>query len=447
MAFTLHYGLQRLNQGEAFALNGQKYTTLDRDQIDRLLFVGAQDHHHLGHTTVQADPTVAFTGTLNTSVGGLPANTRIWYQYTWVDPDGFETAASPEFFTTTPTGITTPLAPALSASGAGGTMVGGGYFYGLSVYTGSTGSETLPASNYVVVPGGTTGSVTLTYPALPSGATGWNIYRRSPGESGFFFLASVVAGATPPTTYVDTGAVAETCSRLAASSNTTSTNNSVMLTLPVAIPTGFTWNVYRTFVQGNYANALLYRGISGATTYVDVGNGTLTGNPPAISQLIPTPTKIDLATETTGVLPLAQMSSLSYPVVLTFSFPGAVVVQSGKSVWTCEFATAQIVNARASLGRGKVPASTAVIVDVLKGTGQNPTYSSVYGGATPATKPQVAVGKQVGVSAVPNVTALVAGDTLSVDVTQAGGGATPTDADVTVNVLLVVSAVGLPVLP
>lgn len=447
--FTAHFGLETLNQGESFSLNGQKYTTVDRDTIDRLLYAGAEGHRHTGITLVQNNPGSPLALTLNTSVGGLPAATRVYYVYTWVDPSGFETAPSPEAFVDTAPVISAPIAPSGVASGSGGTLIGSsGYFYALSAFTGSTAAETtVGASVFITTPAGATSSITLTYPALPVGATGFNIYRRAPGEAGFFFLASVPLNvATPPTAYLDNGTVAETCSRLPAAANATNSTNSVAVTVagaPPTVPAGFTWNLYRTYVSGSYGNSLLAKvvpvlGLQPVTT-VDTGAATGAGAPPLSTQLIGSPPKVNMATDTTGVLAAAQGT---FPLVLTFSFPGSVFPQTGLYTWTCEFPTAKIVSARATLARGSHPASTPVIVDVLKGSGPTPTYTSIYG-----TKPQIPVGTQVGAAAVPTTTALVAGDTLSVDITQGGGGASPTDHDLTVNVLLIVSGLGLPSLP
>lgn len=448
--FTNHYGLETLTQGEAFALNGQKYTTTDRDTIDRLLYAGAEGHHHSGVGAVQNNPNTALALTLHTSVGGLPAGTRIYYVYTWVDASGFETAPSPEAFVDTAAAVLAPVAPLAVASSSGGSLVGsGGYFYALSAYTLTSSAETpLGASAFVTTPAGTTSSVTLTYPAKPSGATGFNIYRRAPGDAGFYFLVSVDMSGTPPTTHLDDGGVAETYSRAPTFTNTTNSTNSVTVTLPgspAVVPTGFTWNLYRSFASGSYLNALVSRVVPvlGVEPLATVDTGTNTGmvSPPLTTQLVATPTKINLVTETVGVLPT---TAGTYPVVVTFSFPGTLSAQVGKVVWVCEFATAKIVSARAALARGSHPASVPVIVDVLKGSGATPTYTTIYGGATPPAKPQVPVTWQVGLPAPPATTTLVFGDTLSADIIQAGGGATPTDHDVTIDVLLVVSGVGLP---
>jgi hypothetical protein len=120
-----------------------------------------------------------------------------------------------------------------------------------------------------------------------------------------------------------------------------------------------------------------------------------------------------------------------------FEFPGPLSVTTGKMVWTSPFPSATILSARCSLGRGSAPASQPVIADVLISSNTTtPTYSSIYSGATPNPKPQVAVGLQIGTPAPPNITALGLGYSLSVDIDQVGGGATPTDHDLIVTVLL-----------
>jgi hypothetical protein len=173
-------------------------------------------------------------------------------------------------------------------------------------------------------------------------------------------------------------------------------------------------------------------------TWTDVGGGTSTGQPQATSVVPDSPDPINLTgmAEVQGRLPLAGVNR--FPQVVTFAMTGALAVTEGKVAWVCEYPRATVVGVRAGLGKGYAPASTAVIADVNVGVGLNPSsYVSIFSGT--GAQPQIAVGDQMGDIAVPDVTTdLTLGDSLTVDIDQSGGGATPTDYDLMVNIMLLV---------
>ncbi len=442
MAGTPHYGLKRLRAGESMAQNSYQFTDADRNLIDALLYVGAEGHHHTGLPATSASPTVAPTLALNSTVGTLPGGARVSYKYTLVSPLGLESAGSPESFVTTPALTAVPAAPTLIVHATtGGTLPAGMYYYALSAYKPVQTAET-PATNiaYISVPSGSTNQIRLTYPTLPSGATGWNIYRRKPGESDYHFLVSVASG---PTTYVDDGSVAEDCDRRRPTVNGTSGANKVTITLPAALPgVGWTWKVYRTLVTNSYINSLLHHVVeetsegSGVivTNYVDTGGGTYSGEPQALSHLIGDAPKVIFTggAEVTGRLPLANVQA--FPFEVTFVFLGPMVAQQGTNVWVCEFTRATIIGVRASLGRGYKPAGVPLVIDVNKGSGVNPTPVTIF--TNTSTRPTIAVGDQIGARAVPQVISLLVGDSLTADVITPGGGATPTDRDLTITITM-----------
>lgn len=361
-----------------------------------------------------------------------------YYVFTWVDPSGAQTIASPSVTATLGVGIAVPANPTVLSSVASGTLPGGGYFYAISAYTGTTTAET-PANSGIYTFLSGVGNNHLIFPTLPFGATGFNVYVKPANTLGYVFLDS-----TTGSSYIDDGSVTPSTSRTLTNLDTTNSTGSVTFTLPSAVPVGWTWNLYRTTQFGQWTNSLLasITTLSGGatpvvlTTYTDVGNGTLAGTPPLVSQVIGSPSRINLATSVTGLLPTANVAA--YPMILSFGFTGPLVITTGKNVWTSEFSSAKIVSVRASLGRLSVPVSSAVIVDVVKGTGgSTPTYTSIF---PTGPKPQVAVGVQIGAAqAPPSTTFLNPGDSVSVDLTQVGGGATPTDHDLTVTIYLLVT--------
>jgi len=435
-SLTSHFGFTKLTANDSFSTNSQAFTTSDVDEIDRLAFVGAIDHHHNGAVVTQANPSIGVSLTLNNGAGYLPAGTRVTYKYTWVDPNGFETAASPETYVDIPAAIVSPATPTLAVIVGTGTLAAGSYYYELSAYTGSNMAETIAGSSaFITVTA--VGEVVITFPSLPSGATGFNIYRRDPNAVNFVFLDSTTAS-----TYTDNGSVTPNVNRIAPTSNNTNSTNEVTATIPGAIPVGYTWRLYRTLIVGQWTNSLLYTVVEGTTSYTDVGAGASTGMPPTTTELIASPTKILLtgASEVQGALPSASVAA--YPLVVSFAFPGPLSLFTGESIWVNEFAAAHVQSVRASLGRGASPAAQPVIVDVEHGTGATPTYSSIFAAMTTPTYPTVQVGAQVGVPVHPGAS-LAYGDSLTVDVTQTGGGATPTDHDLIVNIVLLVSGAGL----
>lgn len=440
---TNHYGLDRLGAGDDLSDNGYKFTDYDRQLIDRLLYVGAEAHHHDGASAVVNDPVTAPSLALVETGGTIPAGTRVYYRYTWVDVNGFESAGSPEAHVDTAAPVTEPGPGQLSFTATGGTLLPGVYYYILSCYTTVNTNETKAAAPaYLTIPIGTaTNKVTINLPTLPSGADGFNIYVKKPGQVRYNYLASVdMTMPTPPTQYVDTGAVAEDCNRTNPTRNSTNGSNAVVITVPT-VPAGSTWRLYRTYQTGQYQSSLLHWVVeetfetSGIITpvYEDVGNGTAEGMPPTASQSITSPDKIQLtnAAEVQGTLPMGRVA---HPVEITFLRAGALQVEDGTAVWVCEYPNLKILACRATLGRGYAPSAQNVLVDVNLGLGQSPTpmFTTIY--TTQANRPYVPPGAQFGERTVPDIQDMEEGDMLTIDINQIGGGATPTDRDLTLTI-------------
>jgi hypothetical protein len=448
---TTNYGLKRLLQGDRFSEDGYQYSNADRVFIDAVLKI-LEVHDHTGGTVTDDTPTDAPDLILDTTAGSLPADSRIYYKYTLVDDGGLETAPSPEAFVDTPSQIGAPGAPVLSFATTGGTHSTGQYSYALSAYETSNTSETKATNfNTISVTGSTsTNVITLTLPSLPDGADGFNVYRLKPGGVDYVYLDSIdMSVATPPTTYDDDNSVTEDCNRFLPTKNTTSTTNGVTISIggaTPAVPDGFTWKIYRTTVTGDYSDSFLKHVVEETTqgsgvitpTYEDAGGATTSGEPPSSSKLFGKPGKIDL-TDGASVenrLPLGHVTA--FPYTITFNLPGILEVVEGETAWVCPFLSAKIIDCVASLKKGTSPVGQEVIADVNKGSGVNPTYTTIF--TTQSSRPSVPVGQQIGDFAAPQIVDLVRGDSLTVDVDAIDDGATPMDVEdltVSVNMLAV----------
>lgn len=436
--YTSHYSLKKLNSGDSLSDDGYKFTDPDRDTIDLLLYLAGEAHHHTGGGSGgTTTPTEAANVTLVTNSGVLPAGRRVYYEYTYVDATGVESGASPEVFIDTPSQVSSPAKPTLTSVTTGGALAPGNYYYVLSAYTGSSGYET-PAVNpetILVTSSTLTNTITLTLPALPAGATGFNVYRQAPGGPGYFFIAAIDMSSVP-TTWDDTGAIAPNCDRTRPTVNTTRQTNSVTLTLPGTAPSlapGQSWRIYRSYTSGEYVNSLLATVTD--ITYTDTGTATTVGQPPfgAVSVGSPAQVLLTNGSEVQGRLPLANISA--FPETVTFAMDGDTFELTGTNVWVCEYPQATIVGVRASLGRGYVPTNQAVIIDVNKGSGPVPTMTSIF--AASADQPRILVGQQIGARVAPTATMeLVEGDVLTIDVDQADDANPSTDQDLTVNIYL-----------
>ncbi len=301
---TSFYGLQKLDRSEPLSTNDYAFVSKNLDIIDRLMYkvhtaVFEED-------TPIGNPSSPLTLDIETTGGGIPAGRTVRYKFTYVDAYGNETAASPEATISTPAPITRPNQPSLASVSTGGTLLSGGYFYILSAYVGVNTSETNGSvAGAISVRSGSTNKIVLTLPTLPSGADGFNIYRRGQGEVQFYYLDSIDMNvATPPTTYEDDGGTAVLSSRTPSATNLTFSTNKITVTLPGAtpsVPSGYTWRLYRTFTSGDYNSSLL-EWVTTETSFgsgiivpdtEDLGNVTSIGSPPSVSSITGDVDRID----------------------------------------------------------------------------------------------------------------------------------------------------------
>ena len=441
---TDRWGLNILGPGSRISDDGYKFSDADRRLIDRLLAYAAEQHHHSGAVGSDLTPSAPPALSVANTGGAIPSGGRYYYRYTIIDENDNESAPSPVSSVDMPIAVSVPVAPTLSTQNVGGTLGPGAYSYVLSAYTTADTLETKAINSaYITVVGTTaTNQVTLILPALPPGGLGFNIYRKAPSGLHYLWLEAIDAPA-PLDTWVDTGAVDGDCDRGLPKSNRTSNANKVTVAFPgatPAVPEGFRWRIYRSADPNGWGHSYLTELVPiGATpytpvTFVDVGGATQVGGPPTKAQVINAPPKIDLGTEAQGSLP---PGCNVVPYELSFALPGPVTAGDGTFQWVCDFDQADVLGCRAFLGVDKTPAADDVIVDVVTfRPDRENAWTSIY--TTTANRPTVPVGTDVGTRTVPDLAHLVAGDALTVNVIQSGGGATPTDEDLTVNVLLMV---------
>lgn len=444
-----NFGLQIIQPGDtSLTINGYAFTDSNIRKIDSLL-ASMMDHQHTGESSGISDPTEPPTLTLDTTFGNIPAGTTARYRFSLVDQFGNETAAGPEATITTPSPIARPGSASLSYASTGGSLKGGIYRYVLTAYVPTDTAETNGGTvSTISVPFTTTTNViTLTLPSLPSGATGFNVYRRGPNEASYNYLASVnMLVATPPTVYVDTGGTPPNCDRRPPNANNTNATNNITVTYPGATPTvppDVTWKIYRTYISGGWSGSNLHHVLeetfdgSGIINpeYVDIGYATGNETAPERSFIVSQPDKITLtnAQEVEGYLPTGL---LIVPSELSWYRPGLVEIESDLDLWRCPYDDAEIQEVYITLRPGNAPAIQYVIVDVRR-YGSNdatPAWSSIF--TNPLDRPDIPIGEWMGTSVVPDTVALTKGDLLTWDIVQDGGGATPTDYDLTLTILL-----------
>jgi hypothetical protein len=440
-SYTTRWGLSILGPGDALNADGYKAVGADRRLMDRLLTVGCEEHRHTGESGADRTPTAPPTLTLLTSGGTMSSGERHFYKYTVIDDAGNESAPSPQTPIDMPAALAAPTAPALTALVGSGTLLPGAYSYVLSAYKGASTLETKAENSSVVtIYGISTGSVSLILPDLPLSADGLNIYRKAPSGLHYLWIASI-ANPTNGSTWVDDGSIEGNCDRSLPPTNRTSNANAVVVTFPGAtpsIPNGWSWRIYRTTNAQDWSTSyLLDITPMGATPFtpvewVDTGLGAQGGSPPMLSQVLNSPPKIRLTdgAEVTGYLPPGLVV---VPHTITFALAGPVTTGDGSFIWVCDYDQARLELARAYLGVESTPAVDDVIVDVvLQHTGEV-TWTSIFDSGS---RPTIPAGQNAGSPATPIITDLVAGDRLSVTIIQTGGGATPTDHDLSVNVLM-----------
>jgi hypothetical protein len=431
-ATTQRFAFTTLNQGDEFSSADYAFGRSNRLQLDLLLQQVIENHTHNGAPAPSMSATPPQVQMVP-SGGILPANHIVFYRTALVDPRGQEYVASQVISVATPPSLIAPEPPALSQA-LGGALQAGDYMYLLSAYTVDTSYETTPsrATSSTLVDGN---QWTITMPALPSGATGWNIYRKGPTDLEPIFLTSTVTN-----TVIDNGALKASPFRTPPSGNTTSSMNSVVIGLEgQELPAGCTLKIYRTLDQGDWSRSFVNR-VSGLP-YTDTGHATQTGAPLARSIALGGAPKIRFFENTTGSLPPSAFVTAR---LATFNLAGPVTTGLSPWQWICEYDDAALQSIRATLGRGSTPAAFPVKATVwLRREGETEWTPIVLSSGETQWWAEVGVGQTIGPPAFvssnyANPPRLKLGDALRAVVLQSGGGATPTDSDLSLTVTMLV---------
>ena len=346
------------NDADNLGFHDYQAFVADRISMDRLLRIACEAHTHTGIRLSEIPPPPPELS-VSTSGGGLPPNQPVHYKVSVVDQYGQERLASAPAVTFTPTQVSTPAAPTLVAGG-GGTLPPGDYQYALSAHANAVDNET-GMSNI------TTGSLvapnnawTIRPPSLPSGATGWNLYRKAPTEIGFRRLYSEMRWQGGD--LGDDGGDQRSFQR-APDENTTYTTSSITVKLSTPLGALQTAKIYRTFDSSNWEQSLV--AWTPTLPYIDQGFPTTAGYPPDVSAGVGGAPKIRLGVDTTGSLP-AGLATSAYTAM--FNIPGQVQVGFWPWQWINEFDVFYLLRMRANLGRDSWPdaAPVKIALDVRR---------------------------------------------------------------------------------
>lgn len=348
---TPRFGFTTFNQpGDTLALHGHKAYGADREALDRLLTAAVETHRHDG-TQITVEAAAPPTVWLDPDGGALPASTAVYYRLALVDRRGQEHMASTPAVTYTPPIVPTPGPPTLAPTN--GTLTPGQWLYAITAWTNTSDRETTPSRHATITFTDFSGTI-VTFPPPPSGADGWNVYRKGPTD---YELVHLGFWTIDYPWISDQGATQSNELRGLPEDNTTSTTAAVTVGTAIEPDDGATWKIYRTFDPTNWENSLLVW--TATLPYVDVGHGTRPGYPPARTSGVGGAPKINLATETTGTPPTAMAPT---PVAASFSFPEYFEVGPSEWQWVNELDFAVLTSIRVALGRGATPTGQNVTV-------------------------------------------------------------------------------------
>lgn len=325
------------------AQSNYQFGTRDREVLDSILAYLTEHHVHDGRATPLALNPAAPTVALDATTGHIPPSTKACYRYAFVDERGQEMAASDMAFAVTGFQIAAPTRFTVTAETGTGSLATGTYAYALSAYTGSNRNET-PVSPSTTTTLSATGQVNIAGPPnVESSESGYNVYRRGPGDTDYYYLDSFTAGSL----YVDDGTATVDPYHRRPTGNTTYASNSVLVTRTDTLPAGQTWKLYRTYDEFSWDNTLIYWGTD--ATYLDVGGQSTAGGPLVANSGSGSPEPIELtdAAHVTGVLPPGMNQ---FYIEHVFLHPAPVVAAQGEWPWFSPYEHAEVTSMRVWLG-------------------------------------------------------------------------------------------------
>jgi hypothetical protein len=294
-------GLLRIPPGEPLSVEGFEFQFTDPLIIDQFLKIGAVTHKHDGKAAL-ANPIAAPTLATGAAGGSIPAATTIKVGYTWIDPDGGETAAGPTANITT--GATFPEphdVPTAVVSNAAGALLAANYIYGVTVTDGEGGESGLsPLVEAVVEPGFAKAEVTvsklkaiLTEVAGATVGAEWRLWRRQNG--GEWNLIDMGTGET----IVDDGTLVPDCTVQPPTISTMHATNKLTVEVPKPVGDAEFFRLYLT-TEGTFSpvSYVAEYPIAECEKAIELLTlAVLPGSPPAVSHAIPHANKIDPDTD------------------------------------------------------------------------------------------------------------------------------------------------------
>lgn len=338
-------GLLQIGPGESPIKNDSEFFRGNMDVVDAAVGLVTL-HRHNGQPVVGADAPDPPDVAVSTSVdGGIAGNATVHYRVSHVDASGNESPASYATSITTPAPLDVPDAPTVARHETGGDLAPGMYQYALSAYRGSTTLETKadnPATANLPPSAGDTQAVDLTLPVLPDDADGFNIYRRTPNATTYYFLASVPAVDTGDV-FTDDGSISPNLARPLPQVDSSNAANAIVVTPDGTLSTGESWNVYRAITEDDddpvWASSLVGQIDHPADELTDTGTATDTRSPIEASLGLNNPDQIDLGSEVSGVLPPANGGARTFPARAAGTWIGPAAVAGG----TIEIAAGDVV--------------------------------------------------------------------------------------------------------
>lgn len=412
MAQTTPLGLTVIPPGGDLSANGYGLTSRDPVLVDRLLRSLMGHRHNGGVPTVEESPDPPTLANLD-EVGGLLPDTTYYYRISEMRGGGlvpFESPASTSTWVHTPAGLTAPVITDddVTVSTMGGGLAPGFYQYAVTVYDTFYTLDTncpSPVSVMLAPLDGDEQEISISLPSLPTGADGWNIYRRVPNGLTFQLLETLVGEQVSP--FVDDGSIIED-SRVLPTRNLSAWKRSVTVTRPPGV-TG-DWVVYRSRDDSNWAGSRIAVVDSAEDSIPDTGlpSDFLTPQDSFSAYWEPGRVRGDEIVET------AQ--------VLRFFRPGAAatgVMPGGE--WVCPFAEARLVGVGAHLAVGTTPTSQDLLYTVQQWDGS--AWDDVFSGVIESDA-------SGGDAVVDPPVEFAQGDRVRVNVSQVGSGG---DVDLAVN--------------